>query len=247
MRNKLNKLFGVEKPLIAMLHLKGNSDQDIFERAKREIEIFVEEGVDGIVVENYFGTYNHMRMALEYLQENHSNVIYGVNSLNFDYLGFKLADEFDAKFVQLDSVVGHIKPRDEISMEVFLKEQRKNSKAVLFGGVRFKYQPVLSENTVEEDLDIAKDRCDVVVVTSDATGQETDMGKIKGFKDTLGNFPLIVGAGVNENNVIEQMKVADGAIIGSALKEGLVDTGEVDRDQVKKLVNLFKEIRGERI
>lgn len=245
MREKFNNLFKVDKPLLAMLHLKGDSDDDVLERAKREIDIFYNSGVDAVIVENYFGNYYQMRLVLDYLNKNFSDRLYGINSLNFDVLGIDLANEFNADFVQFDSVVGHVKPRDEASMEAFLNQYRPKTRALLFGGVRFKYQPVKSEKTVEEDLVIAKDRCDAVVVTGNATGEETDMDKIKRFRSGLGDFPLIIGAGITTENAREQMKYGDGAIVGSYLKEGFVDTGEVNESQVVELVNLFKEIRKE--
>lgn len=43
------------KPIIAMLHLKGNSDVEIMERMIKETEIYYRNGVDAVLVENYFG------------------------------------------------------------------------------------------------------------------------------------------------------------------------------------------------
>lgn len=245
MTNKFNELFEVSKPMIAMLHLKGHSDEDVFSRAVREIEVYENAGVDGIVVENYFGHYYQLRHVLAYLQAQKPHLVYGVNCLNLDVLGFRLANEFDAKFVQLDSVVGHVKPRDEYSVEAFLEEERRNSSACLFGGVRFKYQPVLSEKSLAEDLRIAMKRCDAIVVTGAGTGVETDFEKIQEFRENIGNFPLIVGAGVNPANIQAQLQLCDAAIVGSYLKEGHVDTGEVSAVNVKEMVQLFKKIRRE--
>lgn len=245
MAKQLKEVFKVNKPLIAMLHLKGDSDQEILERAIREIDIYERSGVDAIVVENYFGNYYNMREVLAYLKENKSEMVYGVNSLNFDSLGFDLANEFGAKFLQLDSVVGHVKPRDEASMEAFLEQQRNNCDAFLLGGVRFKYQPVLSEKSVEEDLEISKSRCDGVVVTGNATGEQTDLEKIKLFRNTLGEFPLIIGAGITKENVREQLQYADGIIVGSYLKDNRKDFGEVSEEHVRELVEVIEEIRRE--
>lgn len=245
MSQKFNDVFKVSKPLIAMLHLKGTSDEDVLARAKKEIAIYHENGVDAIVVENYFGNYYQMRQVLSYLKESDLDIVYGVNCLNLDALGFELAIEYDAKFVQLDSVVGHVKPRDEYSVEAFLDMYRNRCNALLFGGVRFKYQPVLSEKTVAEDLQTATNRCDAVVVTGNATGEVTDIEKIKEFRSHLQDFPLVVGAGITVENAKEQMKYCDAAIIGSYLKEGYKDTGEVDVAHVKQMVECFKELREE--
>lgn len=43
------------KPIIAMLHLKGNSDEEIMERMMKETEIYYRNGIDAVLVENYFG------------------------------------------------------------------------------------------------------------------------------------------------------------------------------------------------
>lgn len=238
------KIFGQKKLLLAMVHLKGKTDEETLNRAKREIDIYYEEGVDAVIVENYFGNYYQMRDALHYLNECYPNKIYGVNSLNFDTLGFDLAIEFGASFVQLDSVVGHVKPRDEASLEVLIAQQRKREKIAVLGGVRFKYQPILSENSLKMDLQISKRRCDAVVVSGEATGSEPSLNKIMEYRQLLGNdFPLIVGSGITADNVTRQLEHADGAIVGSYFKDNYKDEGEVSAEHVRKLVSVFKTLK----
>lgn len=78
-KNGFLGLFKNEKPILAMLHLKGENDADIEERMKKEIDLYVENGVDCIIVENYFGEYHNMEKALEYIQSLHLDIPYGVN------------------------------------------------------------------------------------------------------------------------------------------------------------------------
>lgn len=237
-------LFKNEKPILAMLHLKGTSDEDIVTRFKKEIDIFVENGVDCIIIENYFGTYRHMEMALEYVQSLHLDIPYGVNCLNVDPMGFELAGKYGASFVQLDSVVGHVKARDEDTLDAFFKLYRERYNVMVLGGVRFKYQPVLSEKSVEEDLQIAMTRCDAICVTQDATGQETSLDKIIQFRNAIGDFPLIVGAGVTPENMEKQFAYADGAIVGSYFKDNYKDAGEVSGEHVRNIIDAAKKVRG---
>ena len=49
-------LFGISKPILAMLHLKGEDPRDVLNRAMQETDILVSNGVDALVVENYFGS-----------------------------------------------------------------------------------------------------------------------------------------------------------------------------------------------
>lgn len=243
MKPNFLEIFKNKKPIFGMLHLKGTTDEEVLERAKREIDIYRENGVDAVIVENYFGNYYQMEMVLDYLDHADFDIIYGVNCLNLDAMGFDLAKRYHAAFVQLDSVAGHMKPRDDYSFEAFMKKYREESGAYVLGGVRFKYQPYLSERTLEEDLKIGMTRCDAIVVTQDATGQETSMEKIKEFRSIIGDFPLVIGAGVTADNCAEQFTVGDAAIVGSYFKDTYKDTGDVDASHVKALIEAVNKVR----
>ena len=238
-------LFKERKPIMAMLHLKGETPHEIDERVKREVDLYVNGGVSAVIVENYFGTYDDMVRALEYVRAQELPIPYGINCLNCDPMGFELAMNYGGSFVQLDSVVGHVKPRDEASIAAFLNLYRSRFAGKVLGGVRFKYQPMLSENTVEEDLVISKGRCDAVCVTQDATGQETSMDKIEQFRAALGDFPLIVGAGVTPENAHKSLAVADGAIVGSYFKDTYKDDGDVSAEHIAALMAAVREIRAQ--
>lgn len=105
--------------------------------------------------------------------------------------------------------------------------------ALVLGGVRFKYQPYCSGRSLEEDLNIGMTRCDAIVVTGAGTGMETSMDKIIQFRQIIGDFPLVIGAGMTPENCAERMRVADGAIVGSYFKDTYTDIGEVDASHVR--------------
>jgi len=236
-------LFPKRKPIIGMIHLKGNEEKEIFERAKKEIDMMVNNGIDGLMLENYFGNYYNLEQILDYASKEKLGVPYGVNCLNVDALGFDLATKYHAQYLQVDSVVGHLMPRDEASLEAFFKLYRTRCPAYLIGGVRFKYQPVLSINSVEEDLRIGMTRCDAIAVTQDATGQETSIEKIKQFRKALGEFPLVIAAGMTLENAKMQLAIGDMAIIGSYFKENFKDNGEVSAAHVRNFMEAVERIR----
>ena len=239
-----SEVFKETKPIIGVIHLKGTDEADIRERAKREIELYLSGGLDGIIVEDYFGTYPNLVWALGYLQEQKIGIPYGVNCLNFDSLCFKLARDFSCDFLQLDSVVGHVKPRDEATLDAFFALERPTCDALVLGGVRFKYQPVLSEHTVEEDIETAKGRCDAICVTGDGTGMEAPIDKIRRFKLSCGDTPLVICSGVNVDNCAEQLAVADGAVVGSFFKDTGKDTGDVSAGKIELLMQQMRALRG---
>lgn len=236
-------IFKNEKPVIGMLHLKGNSKEDIFSRFKNELETYIDCGVDGVIAETYFGTYSSLVQALEYIEESNIPVPYGVNCLNIDTMGFYLAEKYHAGFLQLDSVVGHVKPRDEETLQAYFDYMRPQYHGYVLGGVRFKYQPLLSEHSLKEDLVTAKGRCDGICVTQDRTGQETSISKIKEFREDLGQFPLIVAAGVTPENISESFKYADAAIVGSYFKDTYKDDGEICPVHIRTLMHSAEQIR----
>ncbi len=245
MKAKFNEVFKTATPIMGMLHLKGETDQEVLERAKEEIEVYYKNHVDAVIVENYFGSEDQMELVLSYLKEQYPEKIYGVNCLDNDKKGFELARKYDAKFLQLDSVAGHLTPEEEKDFEQFIQEERKKTNALVFAGIWFKYQPYRSGRTLEEDLEIGITRCDAVVVTQDKTGQETSMDKIKQYRELIGEKPLIIGAGVTTENVREQFEVGDGAVVGSYFKDSYKDVGDVDASHVKTFMNRVMEVRKE--
>lgn len=232
----LKEVFGVDKPIIGMLHLSGYGRDKILENAKREIEIMYRSGVNAILVENYFGDRVDVENALRYLHASYPDKVYGVNMLGFPEMAFELARKYGAKFVQMDSVCGHLAPGYEKPFLKKLEALRGDGDIFLLGGVRFKYQPVMSQRTLEEDLKLGMERCDAIVVTGAGTGISTDLEKIKIFHSVLGDFPLIVGEGMTAETAQEQLAFSDGAIVGSYFKEYGEAEYPVDEARVKEFV-----------
>ena len=196
--------------------------------------------------------------ALDELKKHYPEKAYGVNLLSDPEKAFRLAVQYGASFVQIDSVCGHLRPGSNMSghdkpklydktcdgdFAQNLADLRAAYPVFLLGGVRFKYQPVRSRRSVEEDLTIGKERCDAVVVTGAGTGINTGMGKIQQFRQCLGDFPLFVGAGMTAETCREQLSVADGAIIGSWFKQGGRTEAPVDPERVKQFMQIVSETR----
>jgi predicted TIM-barrel enzyme len=237
MSRSYRSVFPIPAPVFAMLHLKGDDSAERLDRARREIDILWEHGVDAVVVENYFGGVEDVKAVLDYLDAQRPDVVVGLNVLRDDATAFALAAEHRVTFVQLDSVAGHLPPEEDKAFADRLHALRETVDAAVLGGVRFKYQPLLSGRTLEEDLGLAVERCDAVVVTGAGTGLVTPVGKIRDFRQILGpTFPLVVGAGVTAENAREQLDDADGVIVGSALKDTLTDTGDVSPEHVQRFV-----------
>lgn len=247
-KRKLYKIFKTEKPIIGMIHLKGTNKVDILDRAIDEIDVMTNNGIDAVLVENYFpkdyfSGIESVKMVLQYLCQYKRDVTYGLNVLGDYELAFKLAITYGAKFIQIDSVAGHLDTFHDMIFHNKINNLRAHYNTFVLGGVRFKYQPVLSQYGLERDLQNGMQRCDAIVVTGDGTGKETDLDKIKEFREVIKNFPLIVGAGLTAENCYQQLSLADGAIVGSYLKDNYKDYGDVSEEHVKELMGIVKTLR----
>ena len=76
------------KPIFGMIHLSMSQHEDSrILRARREMELLEEEGVDGIIIENYHGSLSDVKDVLEanksFLET--TKLIVGINILQNYY------------------------------------------------------------------------------------------------------------------------------------------------------------------
>ena len=83
---------------------------------------------------------------------------------------------------------------------------------------------------------------DILIATGQRTGDATPVSEVKGIQEGV-TLPVIIGSGLTEKNCREIMGVADGAIVGSSIKEGGVWWGKVSVDQLKSLMKIVKDLR----
>ena len=89
---------------------------------------------------------------------------------------------------------------------------------------------------------------DAVIASGPGTGESVDPDALQAVVDErdehgLGT-PVLVGSGVRPDTVAELLTIADGAIVGTALKRGGETTAPVDADRVETLVARADEVRG---
>lgn len=234
------ELFRHKKPIMAMLHLKGDTPAQRLERAIVEADIYAACGVDAMIVEDYYGDAADVERVLAYLSKQRPAYLLGVNVLDNFATSYELAAQYGAKFMQVDSVCGHLHPDDEAAYFAMIDGYRRNGSVAVIGGVRFKYQPYLSGRSLVDDLTIAMRYCDAIAVTGAGTGVATDTDKIREFRSILGAFPLVVGAGMTVQTAVEKLSHADAAIVGSTFKDTRKDSGEVSALHVQAFMDVVR-------
>lgn len=83
---------------------------------------------------------------------------------------------------------------------------------------------------------------DGLVLTGNATGDETDITEIQSLKGRV-NIPLIVGSGITLDNVNRYWSVADAAIVGSYFKVDGNWANALDEERVCLLMNKVNGLR----
>jgi hypothetical protein len=236
MKDVLENLFGVKKPVIGMIHLTGDYNEKV-SNALKELLLYQEEDVDGAIVEDYHGAPSDIWEVMRQSNNSDFKIVRGINCLAKSYLGFSFAQELGAKFVQFDSVES-----SNLDVQRYLDLRERYSDIAVLGGVRFKYQPTTGKS-LDEDLKDACRICEAIVTTGEGTGIETPFDKLQDFKLHLPNFPLFVGAGVTIDNVAQQLNVCDGAIVGSYFKYENKTENQIDRSKVRDFMQVVKKLR----
>lgn len=225
-----------------MIHLAGNSP---IKRALEEISLFEEEGLDGVIVENY-----HSRSVvavidtLEEIRKLNLKMLLGVNILPNDFeWAFTLAQEYNADFIQLDHVAGIYGTDTKLNLPFYDAFRHEYPEILVLGGVWPKYYQPVKNSNLKTDLREGMKRADAIVVTGAGTGQETQIEKIQQFRAILGDHPLIVGAGLTPQNAYQQLSIADGAIVGSYFKKDNQTNNKIERQRVKDFMSVVQEVR----
>lgn len=231
-------------PIYGMIHLAG--DEPVT-RALWEMRVMADEGVDGVIIENYHGGLPDVMATLNALLIDRIDIDVGVNVLPNEYHeSIPLAAGYGGSFVQLDHVAGHY-TNGTLAADDFMEVRQAYPYISVMGGVWPKYYTPLVGSNLEDDIRDAMGRADALVVTGSGTGSETPIEKIMRFRKYAGDFPLIVGAGVTPDNAYRQLMIGDGAIVGTSLKHGDDTHAPVDRYRARDLMDVIRQVRRDKL
>ncbi len=235
------------------------------ERAVAEAKLLAELGVDGIVIENMhdFPCVHERHQGPEVatamtrvavcVKRQVGQLPVGVQVLfqaNKTALAVALAAQCD--FIRAEGWT-HAHVSDKGIAEACAGEVLRYRRAIgadhipVFADVKKKH----AAHTWTADVPISEmarlmelHRADGIVVTGDSTGKEPHLADLQAVRSST-PLPLIVGSGVTAENVEHLAVLADGFIVGSALKEGGVWDAPVCEDRVRAVVAAVRMARAE--
>ena len=85
---------------------------------------------------------------------------------------------------------------------------------------------------------------DAVLVSGAITGEAAEMRDLEAVKRVLPKTPVLANTGVKHTTIADVLRVADGCIVGSALKHGGDTWATVDPDRAKDFMDKARAARG---
>jgi membrane complex biogenesis BtpA family protein len=267
-KKELESLFGASKYVIGMVHLLplpgspkwAGQMPDVLGRAVDDARALQQAGIAGLIVENFGDvpfskgpaephTICAMTLAIEAVRKA-VTVPVGVNVLRNDSKSaLAIASITGANFIRVNVHIGAMITDQGIiegnAYETVRYRKELGADVKIFADVLVKHAVPLGDQSIEQAAKDAVHRglADAVIVTGMATGETTSVEDVVRATKALPEFPVLVGSGVNEENVAELLSVADGLIVGTSLKEDGITTNPVDVARVRQLMALVNQLR----
>ncbi len=87
---------------------------------------------------------------------------------------------------------------------------------------------------------------DAVLVSGQITGEAAALSDLEAVKRVLPDTPVMANTGVKHDTIADVLRVADGCIVGSALKVDGHTWNAVDPDRAADFMNRVRAVRGQR-
>jgi membrane complex biogenesis BtpA family protein len=269
--NVLTELFTSAKPLIGTIHClafpgspryRGESMKSIIQHAVEEARAYDEGGMNGIIVENswdlpflrpediWYETVATMSVVADSVREATSLPI-GINVLaNAGEAAIAVAKASRASFIRVNQWVNAYVSNEGIVQGNSARILRYRSmlqaqEVAIFADVHVKHgaHAIVADRPVEEQArDVEFFDADVAIATGNHTGDATPIEEIENIRRGT-HLPVLVGSGLSVGNAFDLMEKADGAIVGTSLKENGEWWGRVSVDRVRALVREVSRMR----
>ena len=114
--------------------------------------------------------------------------------------------------------------------------------AQIFADVHVKHAVPLGDGTLEDAAHDTVDRglADALIVSGVGTGRAAELGDVERVRTACPKTKLLLGSGVNADNVKNYLRFADGVIVGSSLKRDGKLANPVDSKRVAALVKAMR-------
>ena len=260
------EMFGVDKPIIALLHLdalpgdplyEGSMDQ-VIRHASEDLNALQDGGVDGILIANEFSnppmieteyvTVSAMARIIGHLLPEIS-VPYGFNVVMGPMATLELAAATEAKFCR-SAFAGAYSGNYGLYISGDAKIIRRKKELGLTDlKLLYKCNPegdayIGDRNWKAVIGSIAKSGfADGLCVSGSTAGAEASSDLLRDAKEVANGVPVFCNTGCNIDNVREKLSIADAVNMGTGFKKDRVLTNHVDVERVREFMAVVRDIR----
>lgn len=262
-----------DKPLVGMVHIpplpgapKFSGDfEQVCEAAIQDAQRLEAGGVDALMLENFGDAPFYPDDVPKHVVASMTRVAgeirdsvglpIGVNVLRNDAVAaLSIGAAVDAAFVRVNVHVGaRVTDQGLLSgqaHETMRLREELNADPAILADLNVKHSAPLAERPLDTEAvaePVERGLADAIVVSGPGTGHEVardHLTAVATARDEGGlDAPIFVGSGVTPENVADLLDTADGAIVGTALKEDGVTTNPVSEARVVELVEAASEVR----
>ncbi|MFJ6328327.1 MULTISPECIES: BtpA/SgcQ family protein [unclassified Rhizobium] len=259
--NAIEEIFGRNKVLIGMIHCpafpgspryRGAEMDTIYDACMRDAEACIEGGLHGLVIENHGDvpfskpedigpeTTGFMSVVTDRIRRA-TGIPLGINVLaNAPIPAFAIAMAGGASFIRVNQWAnayvaneGFMEGRAAEAMRYRSQLRAEHIKVFADSHVKHGSHAIVADRSIVElTKDLAFFDADGVIATGQRTGNTATIEEIEEIGGAT-HLPLLVGSGVDKNNIVEILKRTNGVIVASSLKHGGVWWNSVDIERVR--------------
>ncbi len=257
------------KPIIGVVHvqaLPGTPKNQypiskVIEKAIHDSMVYIKEGVDSILFENMHDRpylkrevgaeivasmasvcskvreLTDIPMGIQVLAGANNAALAVAHACNLQYIraeGFVFSHVADEGIIESDAaeLLRYRKQIGADTVKIFTDVKKKHSSHAITGDTS------ISETAVAAEFFLS----DGIIVTGASTGQEASIQEVKEVKEKI-SLPVMIGSGINTNNINKFWAYADGFIVGSSLKTEGKWYNDVSKDRVKHFLKQVTKLR----
>ncbi len=263
----LQAIFRRRKVAIGVIHamplpgspgFQGGSVEDIYALGITDAERYARGGVDGLIVENHgdipfskpedLGPETAATMAVLTARiRQRVKLPVGINVLaNGALTAIAIAHAAGGRFVRVNQWTNAYVANEGIIEGPAARATRyraglRAQDVKIFADVHVKHgaHAIVADRSLAELVrDAEFFDADVVIATGQRTGGAAQPEEVRGIRDAT-QLPVLIGSGITEDNVADLMRLADGVIVASSLKEEGVWWTPVSEAKVKRFMRRF--------
>ncbi|HYU15310.1 MAG TPA: BtpA/SgcQ family protein [Candidatus Acidoferrum sp.] len=257
----LAAIVGVNKAVIGMVHLRAlpgsprwaGSMETVVQAALEDARALADGGADALLVENYGdvpftpgrvdpATVAGMAVVIGEIKRVVTLPV-GVNVLRSDALSaLAVAAAVGGRFVRVNVHVGAV-VADQGILQSRAHDSLRYRRLLgldisILADVQAKHGMPLAPIPLEQEARdcVSRGLADGLVVSGAATGEPTPMNDLKRVRGAAPHVPLLVGSGATPETAAALLSIADGLIVGTAVKRDGILANPVDPGRVRRLV-----------